>query len=60
MGALKQKEVRRLRVVDQEVVEEEIILKDYGRVRDVTDAPDGFIYVILNGPDCIVRLTPQR
>ena len=44
----------------QEVVEEEIILKDYGRVRDVTDAPDGFIYVILNGPDCIVRLTPQR
>ena len=60
VGALKQKEVRRLRLVDQEVVEEEIILKDYGRVRDVTDAPDGYLYVVLNGPDCIVRLAPQE
>ncbi|NCF94185.1 MAG: secretion protein HlyD [Verrucomicrobiaceae bacterium] len=59
VGALKQKEVRRLRLIDQEVVEQVIILKDYGRVRDVTDAPDGYLYVILNDPDCIVRLTPQ-
>ncbi len=59
VGALKQKEVRRLRIIDQEVVEEEIVLKDYGRVRDVTDAPDGYLYVILNDPDCIVRLVPQ-
>ncbi|MFT4637539.1 MAG: glucose/arabinose dehydrogenase, partial [Verrucomicrobiales bacterium] len=59
VGALKQKEVRRLRLIDQEVVEEEIILKDYGRVRDVTDAADGYLYIILNQPDCIVRLVPQ-
>ena len=51
--------MRRLRLIDQEVVEEEIILKDYGRVRDVTDAADGYLYIILNQPDCIVRLVPQ-
>jgi len=59
-GALAQKEIRRLRLMDHKVTEQEVILKDIGRVRDVTDAPDGFIYVILNGPDQIVRLVPAK
>jgi glucose/arabinose dehydrogenase len=29
-----------------------------GRVRDVAVAPDGSVYVALNGPDHIIRLTP--
>lgn len=57
-GALAQQEVRRIRVKDRRVVSQEIILKDIGRVRDVTGAPDGLIYVVLNSPDRIVRLLP--
>jgi glucose/arabinose dehydrogenase len=59
-GALAQQEIRRLRIVDRKVVEQEVVLKNIGRVRDVTDAPDGFIYVILNGPDRVVRLVPAE
>ncbi len=58
VGALAQQEVRRVRMKDRKVVSQEIILKNIGRVRDVTGAPDGFIYVILNGPDRIIRLVP--
>jgi glucose/arabinose dehydrogenase len=57
-GALAQKEVRRLRLKDHQVVEQEVILKDLGRVRDVTDGPDGYLYVILNDPHRVIRLVP--
>jgi glucose/arabinose dehydrogenase len=58
VGALSQQEVRRLRIVDQKVVSQEIILKNIGRVRDVATGPDGLIYLLLNGPDRLVRLKP--
>ena len=57
-GGLAQQEVRRIRLSGGGVVEQEIILNNIGRVRDVTGAPDGFIYVILNDPDRIIRLVP--
>lgn len=57
-GGLAQQEVRRIRIEDQKVVSQEIILKNIGRVRDVAMGPDGLIYVILNGPDRLVRLVP--
>ena len=57
-GALKQQEIRRLRIKDRKVVEQEVILKNVGRVRDVAAGPDGFIYVLLNKPDSIIRLVP--
>ncbi|WP_226895410.1 PQQ-dependent sugar dehydrogenase [Luteolibacter marinus] len=59
-GALAQQEIRRLRIIDHQVTEQEVILKNIGRVRDVTDAPDGYIYVILNGPDRVIRLVPAN
>ena len=58
VGALAQQEIRRLRIEDKKVVSQEIILKDIGRVRDVAMGPDGLIYVILNGPDRLVRIVP--
>ena len=58
VGALAQQEVRRLRIKNQKVVSQEIILKNIGRVRDVATGPDGLIYVILNDPDRLVRLKP--
>ena len=60
VGALAQQEIRRLRIVDKKVVSQEIILKNIGRVRDVATGPDGLIYVLLNGPDRLVRLVPAR
>ena len=54
----KQEEVRRVRVVDRKAVEDEVILKNIGRVRDVKVSPDGFIYVVLNDPHRVIRLLP--
>jgi glucose/arabinose dehydrogenase len=58
-GALAQQEVRRIRVANRKVVEQEVILKNIGRVRDVAAGPDGLVYVVLNQPDRIVRLLPE-
>lgn len=60
VGALAQKEIRRLRITDKKVVSQEIIFKDVGRVRDVAMGPDGYIYVVLNGPDRVIRLVPAK
>jgi glucose/arabinose dehydrogenase len=57
VGALRYEQVRILEIENNRVVDEQIILSDYGRVRDVTCGPDGAIYVILNEPDKILRLT---
>lgn len=50
-------ELRRVVVEDDRVMHQEMLLKNAGRVRDVCVGPDGAIYVILNGPDRIVKLT---
>jgi len=58
-GALKFQEVKRLVIENDKVVKEEVIVKNMGRVRDVAVGPDGAIYVVLNGQNRIVRLTPK-
>ncbi|MGJ8651058.1 MAG: PQQ-dependent sugar dehydrogenase [Opitutaceae bacterium] len=55
-GGLASQELHRLIIEDGQVVKDEIILKDAGRVRDVASGPDGHLYVVLNGPDKVVRL----
>ncbi len=59
-GALKFQEVRRIRLRDGAVAEEEIILKGLGRVRDVAAGPDGYLYVLLNRPGRVIRLLPAE
>jgi glucose/arabinose dehydrogenase len=53
-------ELRRLVLAGHTVTAQEVIFKNIGRVRDVANGPDGFIYVALNGPDRIVRLEPAK
>ncbi|MCF8259705.1 MAG: PQQ-dependent sugar dehydrogenase [Melioribacteraceae bacterium] len=60
VGALKFEEVRILDIEDERVIHQEILIKDKGRVRDVAVSPDGSIYVVLNSPDKIIRLTPDN
>ena len=57
-GALAYEELNRLVLKDDKFVSTEQLLKGYGRVRDVKFAPDGSLYVVLNRPDKILRLTP--
>jgi glucose/arabinose dehydrogenase len=57
--ALKFEEVRRLVIEGTKVTEQEILLKGYGRVRDVKIGPDGALYVLTNTPDALLRITPQ-
>ena len=51
-------ELRRLVITEHRVAEQELIFKGIGRVRDVASGPDGFLYVVLNKPDKVVRLEP--
>lgn len=59
-GGLAGETVRRVRIKDNRVVEEEELIHGLGRVRDVVTGPDGTIYIVLNDPDSVVRLVPVR
>jgi aldose sugar dehydrogenase len=58
VGALRYEEVSLLTIVDDRVIHQETIIKNQGRVRDVKVGPDGAVYVVLNDPGTILRLTP--
>ncbi|MEN8117622.1 MAG: PQQ-dependent sugar dehydrogenase [Bacteroidota bacterium] len=60
VGALKYEEVRLLSLEKDRVMHDEVILKGQGRVRDVSTGPDGAIYVVLNNPGMVLKLTPKE
>ena len=57
MGALKFEDVRLLDIEGDRVLHQEVILKNYGRVRDVGMDPEGNVYVVVNKPDRVIRLS---
>lgn len=59
VGALKFEELCRLVIDGDRVVEQEVLLKGYGRVRDLKMGPDGALYVLTNTPDALLRITPK-
>jgi glucose/arabinose dehydrogenase len=58
--ALAGQQLRRLVIDGHKVTTQEVLFKNLGRVRDVVDGPDGYLYVVLNTPDRIVRLVPAE
>lgn len=60
LAHLKYEDVRILDIEKDRVMHEEVILKNAGRVRDVVSGPDGAVYVVLNNPGTILRLTPAK
>ena len=60
IGNLAFEEIRRLTIENHKVIEEEMVLKGVGRVRDLKMGPDGAIYVLLNAPDMVLRITPVK
>lgn len=59
-GGLSGMNVDRLRVKDGQLVEREELVHGLGRVRDVATGPDGLLYIVLNGPDRVIRLAPAH
>ncbi len=58
VGALKYQQVTVLDIEADRVMHEELIYKNAGRVRDIVVGPKGAIYVVLNAPGRVVKLTP--
>lgn len=61
MGTLKSRQLFRFSVEENKVVEQEILLDDFARVKDIEAGADGEIYLLLeNGEGSkIVRLAPE-
>lgn len=57
VGALKFEDLRLLDIEGDRVLHQEVILKNYGRVRDVGLDPEGNVYVVVNKPDRVIRLS---
>jgi glucose/arabinose dehydrogenase len=58
VGALKFEELSLLDIEADRVMHQEVILKNFGRVRDIGLDPEGNIYVVVNKPDRIIKLSP--
>ena len=63
MAALAGTQFRRIELDGSKVVKQEILFNDLGRVREVVQGPDGYLYIALNtqaptGPSQIIRLVP--
>ncbi len=54
---LKDRDVRLLSLAGTRVIHEEVLLKDYGRAREAVSGPDGAVYVVVNTPDEILRMS---
>ncbi|MGM0451219.1 MAG: PQQ-dependent sugar dehydrogenase [Pseudomonadota bacterium] len=61
VGALVMEKLVRLRLEDEEVVQEEDLLKDYGeRIRAVSNGPDGSLWLLTDDSDGrAIRLVPR-
>jgi len=60
VGALAYEEVRLLTIADNRIMHDEVIMKNVGRVRDVAPGPDGAVYVVMNDPDVVLKLTASE
>ena len=57
-GLVSQKLIRYV-VNGDKLVEEDVLLSDSGRVRNVIQAPDGSIYVSVENPGRVIQIIPE-
>jgi aldose sugar dehydrogenase len=60
VAALGGQQLRRLRTDGDQVIHQEVLFRDLGRVRQVMTGPDGLLYVEFNAPGRIARLVPVK
>ncbi len=58
VGSLRFKYLARCRLQGNKVVQQEMLLKNIGRLRDVRMGPDGYIYIAVENPGYVFRLVP--
>jgi aldose sugar dehydrogenase len=58
IASLAAQELRRLEIKNGEVVTQEVLFKNLGRIRHVVGGPDGALYVML--PERIARIAPAK
>lgn len=59
-GALAGQHIHRVKITGNTVLETEKILEGFARFRDVRQGPDGYIYVLTEGPGLFIRLIPEK
>jgi len=59
VGSLRFKYLNRCVIKDGKVVKEELLFKNIGRMRDVRQAPDGYLYLAVEG-EGVYKLLPQN
>jgi glucose/arabinose dehydrogenase len=59
VGALAFTSVYRVEIDGNVADKQEQLLKNIGRVRDVRQAPDGYLYVMVESSGEIIRLLPE-
>lgn len=59
VGALAFRHLARVELDGKKYLNEEKLLQDIGRVRHVAESPDGYIYVITEGPGLLLKLIPK-
>lgn len=60
VGALAFRHVARVELDGTKYMTEEKLLQDVGRVRHVSQSPDGYIYVLTEGPGLLLKLVPKK
>jgi len=60
VAALAGQHIARVELEGTSYVGEERLLQDIGRVRQVSQSPDGFIYAITEATGLMIKLVPQR
>jgi glucose/arabinose dehydrogenase len=59
IGSLRFKYLNRCKMQDNQVVEQEQLLENIGRMRCLTMSPDGYLYLSVEEPGFIFRIVPQ-
>lgn len=49
----------RCTVVGNKITNEQVLISNAGRIRNVVQAPDGYIYVSAEGPGKLIQITPK-
>ena len=61
ISALVPGDVRRLEMQDNQVVEEEILFTEFGRIRNIVSAPDGSLILVTDGEDGkLIRVSAKK
>lgn len=59
VGALAGQHIHRVVIQNNTVTHTEKILQDFARFRDIRQGPDGYIYVLTEGPGLFFRMIPR-